>query len=190
MRIKSKGDIDQLAQKGLKRLNPKEVRIQVGTATCGLSKGARETVEALKKAVGEADLKAEIVCVGCNGLCYAEPIVEVIRPHMPKITYGEITKEKVASLVRAVKAGEIDTENRVICQASVEKSVTGSSIVYGRRIEGIPEAAHVGGRKGQIKIVMRNTGVIDPLSLEEYAATGGFSGLVKALSGKPPNGRL
>jgi NADH-quinone oxidoreductase subunit F len=190
MRIRSKGDIDALAQRGRRRLNPTEARIQVGTATCGLSKGARETVKALKKAVAEADLKAEVVAVGCNGLCYAEPIAEVIRPQMPKITYGEVTPEKAASLVRAVSKGEVDTENRAICQTCVERSVTGSRIAYGSKIEGIPEATHVAGRKGQTKIVMRNSGIIDPPSLEEYAATGGFGGLAKALSDKNSQGKV
>ena len=84
MRIKSKEDIDKLAQRGLRRLNPQKVRFQVGAATCGLSKGVQETLEALRKAVSDNNLKADIVSVGCNGLCYVEPIIEVISPHMPK----------------------------------------------------------------------------------------------------------
>lgn len=184
MRIKSKEDIDKLAQRGLTRLNPQKVRFQVGAATCGLSKGVQETLEALRKAVSDNNLKADIISVGCNGLCYVEPIVEVISPHMPKITYGKVTPDKVASLVAAAKAKEIDIENEVISHTPAEKLVSGVKISYGRKIAKLSEASTIEPLKGQVRIVMRNAGIIDPLSLEEYAATGGFTGLAKALAGK------
>ncbi len=190
MRIRHKEDLNKLAQRGIKRLKPNLVRIQVGTATCGMAKGAKETVEALKQAVEDTGLKAEVVSVGCNGQCYAEPIVEVIAPRMPKLTYGRVTPDSAEELVRSVKTREIDKKAGLLYQTCFEKTITGVRLRYGKKIKGLPDESDVEERRAQTRVVMRNTGIIDPLSIEEYAATGGFIGLARALSGKGPQNRV
>jgi NADH:ubiquinone oxidoreductase subunit F (NADH-binding)/(2Fe-2S) ferredoxin len=190
MQIRCKEDLDKLTQRGIKRLNPNKVRIQVGTATCGLAKGAKETVEALKQAVKDIHLKAAVVNVGCNGQCYAEPIVEVIASRMPKLTYGMVTPDSAEELIRSVKTREVTKETGLLYQTCAEKMITGLQLRYGKKIEGFSDQSDLEEQRAQTRIVMRNAGIIDPLSLEEYAATGGFAGLAKALSVQYPQNRV
>ena len=92
-------DLNAIQKKGMSLLAPQRARITVGMATCGLAKGAGKVFEALKYEIRKQKAKADLVVVGCNGLCYAEPIVEVICPGKPRITYGRVSIDRAAELV-------------------------------------------------------------------------------------------
>ena len=81
--------LDQLRQQAIKQWDALQSstkpRILVGTATCGRSAGATEAREAFEQKLQEHGLDCEIIEVGCVGLCYAEPIVCVIKPSQPGV---------------------------------------------------------------------------------------------------------
>jgi len=56
------------------------VRILVGMGTCGRAAGAEDVLGALNQGLAEQHIQAEILQVGCIGLCYAEPLIEVVKP--------------------------------------------------------------------------------------------------------------
>ena len=74
--------------------------ILVGSATCGKSAGALEVSAAFKDELEEQGVVAEVIDVGCIGLCYLEPIVTIIKKGMPAIFYGEVTSKLAKQLVR------------------------------------------------------------------------------------------
>ena len=45
-----------------------------------MAAGAEEILQTLKKELDAKGLKAEIMQVGCIGFCYAEPLIEIIKP--------------------------------------------------------------------------------------------------------------
>ena len=184
MKIKDTKEIEVMAAKGLESLKPAKIRFTVGSAGCGLSKGARETLEALKQEVVQSKLDAEVVAVGCIGLCYAEPIVNVISPGRPRVIYGSVAAAKVTELVRAAKEGKILKE-MALCASTRDQFLNGKTVEYGDTASVI-DCAEFPPFKGQVRIAMRNAGLIDPMSIEEYAATGGFAALAQVLSGKDP----
>ena len=71
------------------------MRFLLGYGSCGIASGANEVLASLESAFFGTDFKVERV--GCNGLCFAEPIVEVITDSGESILYGRlkeyITKE-------------------------------------------------------------------------------------------------
>ena len=75
-------------------------RIFVGTGTCGNAAGADTVLEALRRELAENSLEADIIQVGCIGLCYAEPLIEVVKPGRPGVFYGNLTPELVTEIVR------------------------------------------------------------------------------------------
>mgnify|MGYP001172885950 CR=1 FL=1 len=79
----------------------KEIQIIVGMGTCGIAAGAKETFDAVVKAVEEKGLGDKIIIrqTGCMGLCYVEPTVEVVKPGMPTVIYGKMTKDIAKELV-------------------------------------------------------------------------------------------
>ena len=85
-------------------------RLAVSVGTCGLAVGAGETLEALRLEVQRRGLAWTVVAAGCNGMCWASPIVEVLRDGKPPITAARITRETAPRLLNAlsVNLGERD----------------------------------------------------------------------------------
>lgn len=82
-------------------------RVVVGMATCGIASGARPVLTALSNAVQEKGLtnKVSVTQTGCIGLCQYEPIVEVMEPGKPKVTYIKMTPDKALEVVERHLAG-------------------------------------------------------------------------------------
>lgn len=76
-------------------------RVVVGMATCGIASGARPVLTTLSNLVQEKGLtdKIAVTQTGCIGLCQYEPIVEVMEPGKPKVTYIKMNPEKAAEVV-------------------------------------------------------------------------------------------
>ncbi len=75
-------------------------RIVVGMATCGIAAGARPVMNKFTEEIAKRGLKNVTVAqTGCIGMCQYEPIVEVLAPGEEKVTYIQLTEEKVAKIV-------------------------------------------------------------------------------------------
>ena len=84
---------------------PERTLIKVGVATCSRVVGAEETLKAIRDAVSSGKLAADVMLTGCNGLCYAEPLVEVVAPGKPGVLYQQLTADKEPSLLDAIASG-------------------------------------------------------------------------------------
>lgn len=86
---------------GLRAEDHNHTRVVVGMATCGIAAGARPVLTTLARLVQEKGLtgKVAVTQTGCIGLCQYEPIVEVMVPGEPKVTYVHVTAEKAEEIV-------------------------------------------------------------------------------------------
>lgn len=76
------------------------IRVVVGMATCGIAAGARPVLNAFVDEVAKRNLKNVTVAqTGCIGMCQYEPIVEIFEPGKDKVTYVQVSPEKVAEIV-------------------------------------------------------------------------------------------
>ena len=64
------------------------VEIRIGLGSCGVASGGEAVRDALVKA-GASVVKT----VGCNGMCYREPLVEVVEADGRVATYANVTPE-------------------------------------------------------------------------------------------------
>ena len=92
---------DQISkQVDLRKDREDGIRIVVGMATCGIAAGARPVMNALLNEVEKRGITdATVTQTGCIGMCRLEPIVEVFMPGEDKVTYVQMTEEKVARVV-------------------------------------------------------------------------------------------
>jgi NADH-quinone oxidoreductase subunit F len=148
-------------------------RILIGTATCGLASGAEAVLEAIKQELSQRSIEAIITQVGCIGLCYVEPMVDIIKPNQPRISYGNVTPEIVTRLI-----------GDYLVKGDPCPDLALGTIGDGR-IDGIPSFFDLPVLKPQVRIVLRHCGFIDPENINHYIANGGYTGLVKALTMKP-----
>lgn len=82
----------------LVRLNT-GTRITVGLGTCGIAAGARETMAAILQELEQRQIEATVNTVGCIGMCFNEPLVDIEQAGKSRITYGNVTADKVPRLI-------------------------------------------------------------------------------------------
>lgn len=75
-------------------------RIVVGMATCGIAAGARPVMNKFVEEITKRNIQHVTVAqTGCIGMCQYEPIAEVMVPGKEKVTYVQLTEEKVARII-------------------------------------------------------------------------------------------
>ncbi len=148
-------------------------RILVGTATCGRAAGALDVLEAIKHEVTRLDIGATVTQVGCIGLCYAEPLIDIIKPNRPRISYASVTPEIISLLLEDYLVNDNPHPD-----LAMGTSGEGS-------IDGIPRLADLPVFKPQVRISLRNCGNIDPTDIKQYIANDGYSGFIRALKMTP-----
>ncbi|MCK5008872.1 MAG: (2Fe-2S) ferredoxin domain-containing protein, partial [Deltaproteobacteria bacterium] len=166
MKVKNLRDFNTLKGYGEQLLRPPSVRIQVGTAPCGISKGAMDVVKKLKQEIERQDVDATVIPVGCIGICYQEPIIEVISPEKPKLTYGRITIDKVPSLVKAIAKGKALKKHVLYRTNQEELIINGKTFSYTSRtpsdLKKIPTVKDFKFFQSQMRITLKNAGLINP----------------------------
>ncbi|MEE8443598.1 MAG: NADH-ubiquinone oxidoreductase-F iron-sulfur binding region domain-containing protein [Dehalococcoidia bacterium] len=165
--------LKQQALEGQRLLQAKP-RIRVGTASCGLAAGAGAVAEAFRQELKAQGINGTVSEVGCLGLCYAEPLVDIQAPGGPRIFYHGVDSAQVAQLVNS----SLVTGQPIMHQALATLGV--------ESWPGVPAFEELEMVRGQVRIALRNAGHIDPKDLQEYIATGGYAGLDKALTGMTP----
>jgi NADH-quinone oxidoreductase subunit F len=85
-------------------------RLAVGLGSCGLAVGAAETFEALRAETERRGLPFRVVAAGCNGMCWAQPVVEVLRDGRPRLTVGAVTPAAVPRVLNALAGGVPESE--------------------------------------------------------------------------------
>jgi NADH:ubiquinone oxidoreductase subunit F (NADH-binding)/(2Fe-2S) ferredoxin/NAD-dependent dihydropyrimidine dehydrogenase PreA subunit len=128
--------------------------------------GSREIISEFEKELALKGLDKEFMVVetGCNGFCAQGPLM-IVQPE--GIFYQKIKKEDVAHIVE-----EHFLKGRPVKRLFYKEPASSETIPG---INDIPFYA-----KQQL-IVLRNRGVIDPESIDEYIARDGYLGVSKAL---------
>jgi NADH-quinone oxidoreductase subunit F/NADP-reducing hydrogenase subunit HndC len=162
---------ENLSAAALRREKIAKPAIFVGTGTCGLGAGARATVAAIKAFMAKFDFDADLVEVGCIGLCSAEPIVEIQMPGRTRVAFQGVTEDDAHGLLVAVLAGTIP-DKLALFQHRGEGLQPWDDVQF---IDEHPFFAP------QTRWVLANCGIIDPASIDEYIAHGGYEALAKVL---------
>ena len=185
MKIKDAKSLAEAKIKAQEPIFPGSMRITVGTASCGIAKGAAKTLQALKSGITSKKIAAQVVAVGCNGLCHKEPIVEVHIPGKAKIVYGPVTEKDVPALLQAIVKDDL-YKDRAILSVDAEEHVFEGTITYGEApAAGLTSFKDHSYYRLQNKVILRNAGSIDPENINEYIARGGYAAVAKALKMKP-----
>jgi len=140
--------------------------IKVGLGSCGVSAGGEKTYEAIKNEIERQNIQVILKETGCNGMCYREPLMEVIDEQNNSVVYGEVTPEKAKRIMT----------DHVLNDKPVEEWIVQGNIPT--QDKSFFEKQH--------RIVLRNCGIIDPTSIEEYIAAGGYQAIQKVLKEYTP----
>jgi formate dehydrogenase iron-sulfur subunit len=135
-------------------------KIYVPRDAAALSLGADEVANAIAAEAARRSLQIQIVRNGSRGLTWLEPLVEVETP-AGRVAYGPVSADDVASLFDA------------------NFTAGGAHALSHGLTEEIPFL------KNQQRLTFARVGVIDPVSVEDFVAHGGYAGLRRALQMSP-----
>ena len=190
MIVKSRRDLNKIRILGEKELQPGNIRIQVGAPSSALSAQGGGIAGVLRDELERQGVDAAVVEVGCLGLCTQEPIVDVIAPGKPKVTYGRVTADAVPQLVKAVAGGKV-LKKLALYRTDSEELVTSGKLFSfvprtPRDYRTLPPMQEYAFFQPQLRIAMRNAGCIQPGRIEEYIARDGYAALHKAVTRMSP----
>ena len=159
----------------LRRENVKRPVIYIGAGTCGLAAGAGKTKEAVEEYLKTNGIDADVIEVGCIGYCAAEPLLDVQLPGMARVSFQWAVAGVAPKLLDSVFKDRAPLKDSVLGQFD-----------DGKTWDGIPMLKDHPFFKKQMRFVLKNCGLINPLSIEEYIARGGYSAALKVLHTMTP----
>ena len=75
-------------------------RVIIGLGTCGIAAGGRKIMEAAMEEIAKRGLKdVSVETTGCIGMCQNEPLMDIVRPGEPRVTYGNLKPEDVPRII-------------------------------------------------------------------------------------------
>ena len=137
--------------------------IKIGLAACGIAAGGRKVYDALNTQLRDKGVNVSLKRTGCMGMCYNEVLVEVSSPQNGRTFYGRVTPEKVERIINEHLIGGKPVTEWIIPDEEI------NSLLAKQR-----------------RIVLRNCGVIDPESIDDYLVTDGYKAIDKVLRSMSP----
>ncbi len=169
-KIKSPGELLNFQEEVKKRIDPDKPCIAICTGTGCMAYGTQKLVDRFKEEIKKRNLedKISIRTTGCHGFCEKGPMVVI---HPQKIFYQRIKVDQAADIIeKTVLNGE------VIERLLYKDPVTKDKIVHENEVPFYGK---------QMRLVFGMNGLIEPDSIEDYIAIGGYEALAKALEMKP-----
>lgn len=133
------------------------------------SRQLQETIEANLEKNGLAG-KVKIVLSGCLGMCAKGPIM-IVNPGYT--IYGNVTDNDIPKII----------EEHLIKKQPVKKLMIEEDHLYNRFFSVFGDVKFFG---KQMRIALRNCGIIDPENIEDYLSVRGYEALAKVLTDTKP----
>jgi NADP-reducing hydrogenase subunit HndB len=103
MAIKSLEDLRKIRDRVKQETSARHesgTQVIVGMGTCGIAAGARAVMTAILDEIARRGLQnVSVLQTGCIGMCQKEPLVDIVRPGEPRVTYGNVKPEDVPRII-------------------------------------------------------------------------------------------
>lgn len=177
-------EIKILQDQNRERILPLEPMILIGMGTCGIGNGADTVYRHLINQIESEGVDCKLKQTGCFGFCSQEPLVMLYKPGKPMLAYCKVHEKDIKRIIESIKSDKI-CRNKLLCRIDLWDFLT-SKVEFGRGYEDVPHWDEIPFFKGQVKVVLRHAGFIDPEEILDYIAVGGYSALANVLSGIEP----
>ncbi|MBN1980059.1 MAG: 4Fe-4S binding protein [Chitinivibrionales bacterium] len=150
--------------------------VSIGMGSCGLGAGAAKTAEAIRAYCSRNDKAVDIIEVGCIGLCAVEPLVDVQLPGRTRVSFQTVTTQSVTEIFDDMFKG-------VVNKKYVLGQINDPAM---QPFDGVLPLSEHPFFKPQTRLVLKNCGIIDPSSLDDYLLTGGYKAFARVLKSYTP----
>jgi NADH-quinone oxidoreductase subunit F len=171
-KLGSPQELETLRESILCQRDPERLCITVCSGTGCHAYGCEKVTAAFQQEVKQQGLsdRVDIRTTGCHGFCERGPLV-VIRPK--NIFYQRVRVKDVPEII-----SETVLKGEIIDRLLYSDPNTGQKIVSEHEVPFY---------KKQKRFVFGNNGYIDPTSIDDYLAVGGYAALAKVLSSMSPD---
>jgi NADH-quinone oxidoreductase subunit F len=154
-------------------------------SSCAAS-GAGDVYETFKRRIGELALPAVVKAVGCTGMAYQTPLVDIVMQNgdRRRFRYGRVKPENVRDiLLRHFRPGTFRHRAGAAVTRMLERLLTDEAwepvTRYAVDTRSGPDAAYAGAQR---HLVTEHCGNLTPLDIDEYIANDGFKALAQCLT--------
>jgi len=166
--------------------SPAALEFRLSLGSCCQARGSARLFAALRSAIGHTGVPAGIKRVGCVGICYQTPLVEVMREGRTVGCYGRLSPADGRRLALAhgrpesrwAQAREITISFLDRCLSDAEEPLAHHNIA------GSADMAAFASR--QVRIATEGCGEMAPLDLDEYLRCGGGEAWQRCCQGLSP----
>ena len=140
------------------------IKVIVGLGSCGIAAGANKTYQKIKTLKEVDKLNFELKKTSCIGMCFREPLVEIIDSTGSYI-YGNVDEKRAMEII----------DKHVVQHEPIKEYVVRTELFD------TPDNYFF---EHQVKIALRHCGLIDPEVIEEYEALEGYEAIRKIANEK------
>ncbi|MDO5709351.1 MAG: hypothetical protein Q4G41_04470, partial [Coriobacteriales bacterium] len=136
------------------------MRIVIGEGSCGLAAGAGAVHTKLSALLDQSNpTGVELGITGCIGMCFLEPIVDIYDDEGGLRRLVKVTEKDAAKIYEAVTTGNLALVDKLLIKPEDDEFLS-----------------------KQTRIALRDCGVIDPESIDDYLAHEGYAAIAKILN--------
>ena len=174
-RINSPAELEEFRKNILSERDPNKPCITLCAGSACIATGSGDVALSLEAEIVKQGLrdKVELRRTGCHGYCERGPMIVI---HPEEISYFQVQPKDAAEII-----SETIKEKKIIKRLLYTDPDTKEKIV---KESEIPFYKH------QERLVFGSNGSIDPKSIDDYLAIGGYAALKKALFDMTPEGVL
>ncbi|MHC4119965.1 MAG: NAD(P)H-dependent oxidoreductase subunit E, partial [Planctomycetota bacterium] len=153
--------------------------IRIGLGSCCVARGSGKLQKALDQTLHETGINVPVKRVGCVGMCYQTPLLEIVMPGERSFLYAQVEPEDARAIVlRHFKMPGIKRRISSAVSGALDSILTDQTTEPVTRHSINVREGHVADFLGkQVHIATEHCGVIDPVDLDEYLSKDGFSAL-------------
>ena len=169
-RLKSIGDLKNIRLRlSEETFRPDRNRIRICCGTGCTATGSGKVVKMLEDEISKKGMDVEIIMTGCQGLCQKGPVMKA-EPY--GYFYQKVNPERAGEILSTTYAAGLPVRELLYRESFLDNPI--------EKMEEVPFY------KKQLRIALRNNGVIDPRNILHYIAVDGYSAIEKIFSSMSP----
>jgi NADH:ubiquinone oxidoreductase subunit F (NADH-binding)/(2Fe-2S) ferredoxin len=168
-KLKSSSELETLRKSITAKKDPDKTVIAICNGTGCQAYGCKAVTAAFQEEVDRNKLasRVEVRPIGCPGFCERGTLV-VVKPQ--GVFYQRVRPKDVPDVIAGIK------NNNIVQRLLYTDRISGEKVTYENDVPFY---------KKQKRLIIGNNGLIDPTSIDDYIAIGGYSALAKALKMTP-----
>ncbi|MCD6134175.1 MAG: NAD(P)H-dependent oxidoreductase subunit E, partial [Candidatus Omnitrophica bacterium] len=166
-RMQTAQELEAYRQECVASRDPQRIVITICAGTGCQAHGCSNVVTAMRQELDKQGLdQVEVKATGCHGFCERGPLVVI---HPQGVFYNKVKVEDIPEIIaKTVQKGEVIESLLYALPTSKEKISLEKDVPF---------------YKLQKRIIFGSNGLIDPTSIDDYLAIGGYQALSKAMTG-------